>query len=306
MPACAPCRVTDAADRYWLREPAPAGAADPPSAAWRATGRRRRDRRGRVHRPVDRDRADRHRPAPAGRRPRDGDRGLRRERSERRLLRGEPDPRPGATASATFRTSSSVLEHEGIDNLAGAHRLHPDARHRLRPRGDRDPRARRPGLPGRRVPGVGRRGRRARRAARVPRSATRRRPRSTRRSGRPGCTGRRAATSCSIRRSCVRGLARVARERGVAIHEGTRVVRLERRAGGVDVTTGAGATVRARPRRRRDLGLLGLAGRLSSLFVPVYDYVLVSEPLTPEQRAAIGWDGGRACPTRTTSSTTSG
>ena len=28
---------------------------------------------------------------------------------------------------------------------------------------------------------------------------------------------------------------------------------------------------------------------LESQFVPVYDYVLVSEPLTPEQRASIGW-----------------
>ena len=31
--------------------------------------------------------------------------------------------------------------------------------------------------------------------------------------------------------------------------------------------------------------------RLSTWFVPVYDYVLVSEPLTPEQKAAVGWSG---------------
>ena len=31
--------------------------------------------------------------------------------------------------------------------------------------------------------------------------------------------------------------------------------------------------------------------RLNPLFVPVYDYVLVSEPLTPEQRLSIGWRG---------------
>jgi glycine/D-amino acid oxidase-like deaminating enzyme len=29
--------------------------------------------------------------------------------------------------------------------------------------------------------------------------------------------------------------------------------------------------------------------RLGSLFVPVYDYVLVSEPLTPDERRTIGW-----------------
>ncbi len=33
----------------------------------------------------------------------------------------------------------------------------------------------------------------------------------------------------------------------------------------------------------------GWLGRLSSHFVPVYDYVLVSDPMTPEQRESIGW-----------------
>ena len=43
-----------------------------------------------------------------------------------------------------------------------------------------------------------------------------------------------------------RGLARVARERGARVHERTQVTNLERRAGGVAVTTADGATVRAR------------------------------------------------------------
>ncbi len=34
--------------------------------------------------------------------------------------------------------------------------------------------------------------------------------------------------------------------------------------------------------------------RLAPLFVPVYDYVLVSDPLRPEQREAIGWAGRQA------------
>src|SRR5262245_41309635 len=42
-----------------------------------------------------------------------------------------------------------------------------------------------------------------------------------------------------------RGIARVARERGIAIHEHTRVTNLERVAGGVQITTEVGATVRA-------------------------------------------------------------
>ena len=62
---------------------------DPVSGA-----RRRRRRGGRVHRPVDGDRPDRHGPVAAGRGPRGRDGRLRGERPERRLLRGVADPRP--------------------------------------------------------------------------------------------------------------------------------------------------------------------------------------------------------------------
>jgi glycine/D-amino acid oxidase-like deaminating enzyme len=86
-----------------------------------------------------------------------------------------------------------------------------------------------------------------------------------------------------------RGIARVARERGVRIHERTRVTALERRAGGVDLTTAAGATVRASQVVVATSAYSAWLRRLSPLFVPVYDYVLVSEPLTPAQRASIGW-----------------
>jgi glycine/D-amino acid oxidase-like deaminating enzyme len=87
-----------------------------------------------------------------------------------------------------------------------------------------------------------------------------------------------------------RGIARVARERGVTIHEGTRVTRLARRAGGVTVTTENGATVRARQVVVATSAYSGWLRRLTSSFVPVYDYALVSEPLTPAQRASIGWE----------------
>jgi len=86
-----------------------------------------------------------------------------------------------------------------------------------------------------------------------------------------------------------RGLARVARERGVTIHERTRVSRLERRAGGVIVGTTAGATVRADQVVVATSAYSGWLRRLSPLFVPVYDYAIVSEPLTPAQRASVGW-----------------
>jgi glycine/D-amino acid oxidase-like deaminating enzyme len=86
-----------------------------------------------------------------------------------------------------------------------------------------------------------------------------------------------------------RGIARVARERGVAIHERTRVARLDRRAGGVVVTTADGARVHADQVVVATSAYSGWLPRLGSTFVPVYDYALVSEPLDPDRRAAIGW-----------------
>ncbi len=86
-----------------------------------------------------------------------------------------------------------------------------------------------------------------------------------------------------------RGIARVARDRGVAIHEGTRVTGLARRAGGVVVTTAEGARVMADHVVVATSAYSGWLPRLSSTFVPVYDYALVSAPLTGEQRDAIGW-----------------
>ncbi len=86
-----------------------------------------------------------------------------------------------------------------------------------------------------------------------------------------------------------RGVARVARSRGVRIHEHTRVSGLERVAGGVLVRTGAGATIRADHVVVGTSAYSGWLRRLSPLFVPVYDYVLVSDPLTPDERRSIGW-----------------
>jgi glycine/D-amino acid oxidase-like deaminating enzyme len=88
-----------------------------------------------------------------------------------------------------------------------------------------------------------------------------------------------------------RGIARVARERGVRVHEHTRVTGLTRRAGGVTVTTASGAVVRAAHVVVATSAYSGWLRRLGSLFVPVYDYALVSEPLSPEQHEAIGWYG---------------
>jgi glycine/D-amino acid oxidase-like deaminating enzyme len=89
--------------------------------------------------------------------------------------------------------------------------------------------------------------------------------------------------------SLCRGLARVTRERGVRIFERTQVERLERIGGGVVVSAGDGATVRADHVVVATSAYSRWLRRLRPLFVPIYDYVLVSEPLTPDARAAIGW-----------------
>ena len=86
-----------------------------------------------------------------------------------------------------------------------------------------------------------------------------------------------------------RGLARVAGERGVRVHEHSPVERLERVAGGVVVRLRGGATIRADQVVVATSAYSGWLPRLRPLFVPVYDYVLVSEPLTPDERSAIGW-----------------
>jgi glycine/D-amino acid oxidase-like deaminating enzyme len=86
-----------------------------------------------------------------------------------------------------------------------------------------------------------------------------------------------------------RGIARVAAERGVRIHDGSRVTGMARRAGGVTVRTSSGATVRADHVVVATSAYSGWLRRLSPKFVPVYDYILVSEPLTPDERRSIGW-----------------
>ena len=86
-----------------------------------------------------------------------------------------------------------------------------------------------------------------------------------------------------------RGLARVARGRGIRIFEGSRVERLERVAGGVVVSAAGGAAIRADQVVVATSAYSGWLRRLRPLFVPIYDYVLVSEPLTPDERASIGW-----------------
>ena len=83
-------------------------------------------------------------------------------------------------------------------------------------------------------------------------------------------------------------LARVVTELGVRIHEGTRVTGLTDHDGGVTISTGHGE-VRAAQVVLGTNAYPSLLRRNKLMTVSVYDYVLMTEPLTAEQLAAIGW-----------------
>ena len=84
------------------------------------------------------------------------------------------------------------------------------------------------------------------------------------------------------------GLAAYAERLGVRIHENTPMSRMARSGGGVEVRTGVGSIRAAR-------ALLATAAfrvpvrQIRSRVIPVYDYVLVTEPLTSGQWASLGW-----------------
>ncbi|MGA0944426.1 MAG: NAD(P)/FAD-dependent oxidoreductase [Candidatus Nanopelagicales bacterium] len=84
------------------------------------------------------------------------------------------------------------------------------------------------------------------------------------------------------------GLASAAERAGVVIHEQTRVTDLGRAGAGMVVTTDFGS-VRAGRVALATSAFPPLLRRLGHYVVPVYDSVLMTEPLTPEQRASIGW-----------------
>ncbi|MFE9653022.1 NAD(P)/FAD-dependent oxidoreductase [Micromonospora sp. NPDC006431] len=90
------------------------------------------------------------------------------------------------------------------------------------------------------------------------------------------------------------GLRRAALDLGVRLHEHTRVTGLHRDGGALRATTaggpdGAPAVVRARQVVLATNAFPPLLRRLRAWLVPVYDYALMTEPLTPVQQKAIGW-----------------
>ena len=83
-------------------------------------------------------------------------------------------------------------------------------------------------------------------------------------------------------------LARVAAGLGVEIHEGTRVRELNDDDGGVTVVTERGS-VRAEQVVLGTNAFPSLLKRNKLMTVPVYDYALMTEPLTEAQLESIGW-----------------
>ncbi|MGH9749131.1 MAG: NAD(P)/FAD-dependent oxidoreductase [Candidatus Polarisedimenticolia bacterium] len=96
----------------------------------------------------------------------------------------------------------------------------------------------------------------------------------------------------------VEGLKREAARAGMTFHERTRVASLETMQQGVRLRTahppGAGGEILA---RRAILATSAythlLLPRVRHRFIPLYDYILVSEPLTGEQLARLGWRSRR-------------
>ncbi len=85
------------------------------------------------------------------------------------------------------------------------------------------------------------------------------------------------------------GLADAAERLGVRIAEGTRVDRIRKGGSGVELTT-PGGIVRAGKVALATNVFPSLLRRLRLSTVPVYDYVLATEPLTDDQLAALRWD----------------
>jgi glycine/D-amino acid oxidase-like deaminating enzyme len=85
------------------------------------------------------------------------------------------------------------------------------------------------------------------------------------------------------------GLADAVRAAGGRIYEQTRVARLAHVGDGVLATTNRGRAVAARRVVLATSAFPPLVRAIRRYVVPVYDYVLVTEPLTREERESLGW-----------------
>jgi glycine/D-amino acid oxidase-like deaminating enzyme len=78
---------------------------------------------------------------------------------------------------------------------------------------------------------------------------------------------------------------------GVRVHERSRVQAVRRAGAGVEVQTPAGSLRARRAILATSAYTHQILPQVTRRFIPLYDYILVSEPLTAAQRNAIGWRG---------------
>jgi glycine/D-amino acid oxidase-like deaminating enzyme len=88
------------------------------------------------------------------------------------------------------------------------------------------------------------------------------------------------------------GLAAAARRRGVRIHESTRVRSMRSNGGAVEVSTDGGS-IRARHVVLATNAYPPLLRRLRLRVMPIFDHVLVTEPLSASALSSLGWAQGQ-------------
>ncbi len=87
----------------------------------------------------------------------------------------------------------------------------------------------------------------------------------------------------------VDGLRREVERLGVTVYERSHVVGIEPTTAGVKLRTGRGSVEARRAVLATSAYTHQLLPRIAWRMIPLYDYILVSEPLTAAQRQAIGW-----------------
>jgi glycine/D-amino acid oxidase-like deaminating enzyme len=89
----------------------------------------------------------------------------------------------------------------------------------------------------------------------------------------------------------VDGLRAEAERLGVLVYERRRVTALETAGAAARVRTESGAVTARRAVLATSAYTHHLLPSITRRFIPLYDYILVSDPLTPDQHDAIGWRG---------------
>lgn len=89
----------------------------------------------------------------------------------------------------------------------------------------------------------------------------------------------------------VDGLRTEAQRLGVRVHEHSRVESVHRAGAGVELRTSRGRLRAPRVVLATSAYTHRILPSVAYRFIPLYDYILVSDPLTPAHREAIGWRG---------------